>query len=92
MHNLKRHVRLFHRLVWQLHRPQLQGFPEGSAVCPTHHWGHTAFHPGHLQHPMSQEGQKPPEPIPVHPEGEVSTGASKLKPRNSFHLKANRLK
>ena len=50
-----------------------QGSPEGGAVCTTHHWGQTTCPPGHLQHPMSHEGQKdhqgqqPPEPLPVHP-------------------------
>ena len=64
-------VGLYHRVVRQLHRPQ--GSPEGSAVCTTHHWGQTMCPPGHLHHPMSPEGQKdnqgqqPPEPVPVHP-------------------------
>ena len=31
---------------------------EGSAVCTPHHRGQTTCPPGHLQHPMSQEGQK----------------------------------
>ena len=49
------------------------GSPEGGEVCPKHHRGHTACPPRHLQHPMSQEGQKdhqghqPPELRPVHP-------------------------
>ena len=66
-------VGLYHRLVRQLHHPQAQGSPEGVAVCPMHHWGQTTCPPGHLQHQMSQEGQKdhqgqqPPEPLPVHP-------------------------
>jgi hypothetical protein len=44
------------------------------------------------------QGQQPPEPMPVHPanhpEDENSTGASKLGPermKNSFYLKAIRL-
>ena len=41
-----------------------------SAQCIT--GGQNTCPPGHLHHPMSQEGQKD------HPEGEVSTGASKL--------------
>ena len=47
--------------------------PEGSEVCTTHHRGKTTCPPGHLHHPMSQEGQKdhqgqlPSEPLPVHP-------------------------
>ena len=55
------------------HRKQPQGAPEGGAVCTIHRWGQTPCPPGHLQHPMSQEGQKdhqrqqPPEPLPVHP-------------------------
>ena len=36
----------------------LGGSPDGGAVCPTHHQEHIACPPGHLQHPMSQEGQK----------------------------------
>ena len=32
--------------------------PEGGAVCSMHHQGQTTCPPGHLQHPMSQEGQK----------------------------------
>jgi hypothetical protein len=57
----------------QLHLPQPQGSPEGSAICTTHHQGQTTCPPGDQQHPMSQEGQKdhqgqqPPEPLPVHP-------------------------
>ena len=53
--------------------PQPQASPEGSAVCTTHHRGQTTCPPGHLLHPMSQKGQKdnqgqqPPEPLPVHP-------------------------
>ena len=71
MHNWEHPVGLYHRLVWQLHRPQPQGSPEGCAVCTTHHWGQTTWPPGHLQHPMSQrghkyQGQQPPEPLPVH--------------------------
>jgi hypothetical protein len=47
--------------------------PEGGADYPTHHRGHIACPPGHIQYLMSQEGQKdnqghqPPEPRPVHP-------------------------
>ena len=73
MHSREHPVWLYHRLVWQLHRPQPQGSPEGSAVCTMHHWGQTTCPPWHLQHPMSQEGQKdhqghqPSEPLPVHP-------------------------
>ena len=56
-----------------MHHPQPQGSPEGSAACTMHHQGQTTCPPGHLQHPMSQEGQKDhqgqqsPEPLPVHP-------------------------
>ena len=70
MPNQEHPVGLYHRLVRQLHRPQPQGSPEGSAVCTTHHRGQTTCPPGH---PMSQEsnkdhqGQQPPEPLPVHP-------------------------
>ena len=88
MHNREHPVGLYHSLVRQLHRPQAQGSPEGGAVGTTHHRGQTTCPPWYLQHPMSQEGQKdhqgqhPPEPLPVHPgyhpEGEVSTGVSKL--------------
>ena len=58
-------------LVRQLHRPQPQGSPEGGVVYPMHHRGQTTYPPGHLQHPMSQEGpkdqgQQPPKPLPVH--------------------------
>ena len=73
MHNREHPVRLYRRLVWQLHHPQPQGSAEGSAVCTTHHPGQTTCPPGHQQHPMSQEGQKdnqgqqPPKPLPVHP-------------------------
>jgi hypothetical protein len=41
--------------------------------CTTYHRGKTTCPPGHLHHPMSQEGKKdhqgqqPPEPLPVHP-------------------------
>jgi hypothetical protein len=81
---------------------QPQGSPGGGAVCPTHHRRQTTCPPGHLQHPMSQEGQKyiqgqqPPEPLPVH-------SAIILKVRlkvhqswdreieNSFYLKVIRL-
>ncbi|XP_064869472.1 high affinity 3',5'-cyclic-AMP phosphodiesterase 7A isoform X4 [Oncorhynchus nerka] len=51
----------------------LQSSPEGGVVSLTPHRGHTACPPGHLQHPMSQEGQKdhqglqPLAPQPVHP-------------------------
>ncbi|KAM9402139.1 uncharacterized protein ACWYII_029367 isoform 1-T2 [Salvelinus alpinus] len=44
-----------------------------SEFCTTHHRGQTTCPPRHLQHPMSQEGQKvnhgqqPPEPLLVHP-------------------------
>jgi hypothetical protein len=47
-------------------------FPEGGAVCPTHHRGHTAYPPGHLQYLLSQKGQEdhqgpqPPEQWLVH--------------------------
>ena len=50
-----------------------KALPEGGVVCPTLHREHTACPPGHLQHLMSQEGQKdhqghqPPDPRPVHP-------------------------
>jgi hypothetical protein len=37
MHNWEHPVRLYHRLVWQLHRPQSQGSPEGGTVCIRHH-------------------------------------------------------
>jgi hypothetical protein len=66
-------VGLYHHLIQQLHRPQPQGSPEGGAVCPTHPRGKPTCPTGHLQHPISQEGQKdhqgqqPPEPLPVHP-------------------------
>ena len=45
---------------------------EASEVCTTHQRGQTTCPPGHLQHLISQEGQKdhqgqqPPEPLPVH--------------------------
>ena len=70
MHNRQHPVGLYHCLVRQLFRPQPQGSPE---VYTTHHRGQTTCPPGHLQPPMSQEGQKdhkghqPPEPLPVHP-------------------------
>ncbi|KAM9480111.1 uncharacterized protein ACWYII_006939 isoform 1-T1 [Salvelinus alpinus] len=73
MHNREHPVGLYHRLVRQLLRPQPQGSPEGSEVCRTHHRGQTTCPPGHLHHPMSQEGhkdhqgQQPPKPLPVHP-------------------------
>ncbi|XP_052329225.1 uncharacterized protein LOC118400001 isoform X2 [Oncorhynchus keta] len=73
MHNREHPVGLYDRLIRQLHHLQTQGSPEGGAVCPTLHQGQTNCHPGHLQHLMSQEGQKdhqghqPPEPRPVHP-------------------------
>ena len=73
MHIWEHPVGLYHRLVRQLQCPQPQGSPEGGAVCQTYHWGQTTCPPGHLQYPMSQEGQKdnqghqPPEPLPVHP-------------------------
>ena len=72
MHNREHPVGLYHRLVRQLHRPQPQGSPERSAVCTTHHRRQTICPPGQLHHPMSQEcqkdqGQQPPEPLPVHP-------------------------
>jgi hypothetical protein len=37
---------------------QPRGSPEDDTVCPTHHRGQTTCPPGHLQHPMLQEGQK----------------------------------
>ena len=46
---------------------------EGDAVCTMHHREQTTCPPGHLQHPMSQEGKKyhqgqyTPDPLPVHP-------------------------
>ena len=40
MHNREHPVGLYHSLVWQLHRPQPQGSPEGGVVCTTHHRGH----------------------------------------------------
>ena len=72
MHNWEHPVALYHRLVRQLHHPQPQGSSDCGGVCITHHRGQTTCPPGHLQHPMSQEGQKdhqgqPPEPLPVHP-------------------------
>ena len=73
MHNREHPVELHHRLVRQLHDPQPQGSPEGDGVHTTHHRGQTTCPPGHLQHQMSQEGQKdhqgqqPPKPLPVHP-------------------------
>ena len=53
-------VGLCHRLEGQLqlHRPQPQGSPEGGVVCTTYHRGKTTCPPRHLQHTMSQEGQK----------------------------------
>jgi hypothetical protein len=71
MHNREHPVGLYHSLVLQLHRPQPQGSPEGSAVSTTHHRGLTTCPLWYLQHPMSQGGQKdqgqqPPEPLPVH--------------------------
>ena len=69
MHNREHAVGLYHRLVRQLHRPQLQGSPEGSAVCTIHHRGQTTCPPGHLQHPKSQRpkrSSRTPEPLPVH--------------------------
>ena len=72
MHNWEHPVGLNHSLVQKLHRPQPQGSPEGGAVCTTHHRGQTTCPPWHLQHPMSQggqqdnQGQQPPEPLPVH--------------------------
>ena len=73
MHNRAHPGGLYHRLVRQLHRQQPQGSPEGGAVCSTYYRGQSTSPPGHLQHPMSQVGQKdhqghqPPEPLPVHP-------------------------
>ena len=73
MHNREHPGGLYHSLVRQLLRPQPQGSPEGSEFCTSHHWGQTTCPPGHLHHPMSQEGHKdyqglqPPEPLPVHP-------------------------
>ena len=32
-------------LVWQQHRPQPQGSPDGGAVCKTHHRGQTTCPP-----------------------------------------------
>ena len=87
MHNRRHPVGLYHHLVQQLHCPQPQGSSEGGVFCPTHHWGHIACPPCPLQHPMSQKGQKDPQDIldtacspRYHPEGEVSTGASKQGP------------
>ena len=37
---------------------QLSNEYEGDVVCATHHRGQTTCPPGHLQHPMSQEGKK----------------------------------
>ena len=100
MLNREHPVGLYHSLVRQLHLPQSQGSPEGGAVCITQ----TTCHPGHLQHPMSQEGQKehqgqPPKPLPVHPAiiqkaRSVQVHQSCIKNRcikNSFYLKAIRL-
>ena len=39
MHNREHPVGLCHRLVRQLHRPQPQGSPIGTAVCTTYHRG-----------------------------------------------------
>ena len=51
-------VRLHHSLVQQLHRCGPQGSSEGDTCSQTHHWMHTACPKGHLQHHVSQEGQK----------------------------------
>ena len=92
IHNREHPVGLYHCLVRQLHLPQLQGTPEGGAVCTPHHRGQTTCPPGHLQRPMSQEGRKDHQGQQTtrasacshryHPEGKVSTGASKLGPRD----------
>ena len=50
MHNGEHPVGLYHRLVRQLRRPQPQGSPEGSEVCPTHHRRKTTCPPGHQHH------------------------------------------
>ena len=91
MHNREHSVGLYHSLVRQLHRPQLQGSPEGGVVCTTHHWGKLpALHDtystrchrkaemiikeiNHTSHCLFT-------PLPL--EGDVSTGASKLGPRD----------
>ena len=41
MHHWEHPVGLYHRLIQQLHCLQLHGSPEGGAVSPRHHWGHT---------------------------------------------------
>ena len=58
-----------------------------------HHRVQTACPPGHLHQTMSQEGQKRSSTTQAtacsphyHPEGEVSTGASKLRLKNSFSV------
>jgi hypothetical protein len=60
MHNRERPVRLYHSLVGQLHRPQLQGSLEGGAVCTMYHRGRSQE--GQKDH----QGQQPTEPLPVH--------------------------
>jgi hypothetical protein len=88
MHNSEHPVGLYHHLVRQLHRLQPQCSPEVGAVCTTHQREQTTCPPGHLQHPMSQKGQNKTTTRATtfsprsHPEGEVSTGASKLEPRD----------
>ena len=38
---------LYHRLVWQLHRPRPEGPTEGGADGPAHHSEQAPIHPGH---------------------------------------------
>jgi hypothetical protein len=93
-------VGLYHRLVRQLLRPQPQGSPEGSEVCTTNHRGQTTCPPGHLHHPISQEGQtdhqgqQPNEPQPVHratiQKARSVQGASKLWQKLFFRLSISR--
>ena len=53
-HNWEHPVKLYHRLVRQLHRcPQPQSYPEGGAVCPTQYLGQTS-----LQHRFHRKAKK----------------------------------
>jgi hypothetical protein len=74
MHNWEHHVRLYHHLERQLHRPHPRVIQRAVRSAQyINRGGHYLSPPGHLQHPVSQEGQEdhqgpqPPEPWPVHP-------------------------
>ena len=62
LHHRKRLDQLYHRLVWQLHRPQPQGSTEGCADGPTGHLHQAVYEEG-LD---DRQGLQSPKPRIVH--------------------------